>query len=83
MSSTTVWMSPETKKRLEGLKRHPRETYEDVIVRLIDASEDREPLSDEAIRGIEASLEDIKAGRLVTLDEARKELRAAWHTKSD
>lgn len=76
-------MSPGTKKRLEGLKRHPRETYEDVIVRLIDSSEDPEPLSEEAIRGIEESLEDIKAGRLVTLDEARAELRAAWRTKSD
>jgi predicted transcriptional regulator len=83
MSSTTVWISPETKKRLKGMKRHPRETYEDVILRLIDSSEDAEPLSDEAIRGIEESLEDIKAGRLVTLDEARAELRAAWRTKSD
>lgn len=76
-------MSPGTKKRLKEMKRHPRETYEEVIVRLIDSSEDAEPLSDEAIRGIEESLEDIKAGRLVTLDEARAELRAAWRTKSD
>jgi predicted transcriptional regulator len=83
MGATTVWMSPETKRRLKGMKQHPRETYEDVIVRLIDITEDPEPLSDEAIRGIEESLEDIKAGRLVTLDEARAELRAAWRTKSD
>jgi len=83
MPSTTVWVSPETKKRLAGMKRYPRETFDDVIRRLMDTTEDDEPLSDEAIRGIEASLEDIKAGRLLTLDEARAELRAAWRTKSE
>jgi len=82
-SSTTVWVSPETKKRLAGMKRHPRETFDDVIRRLMDTAEDDEPLSDEAIRGIEESLEDIRAGRLLTLDEARAELRAAWRTKSE
>lgn len=65
------------------MKRYPRETYDDVIRRLMDTAEDDEPLSDEAIRGIEESLEDIKAGRLLTLDEARTELRAAWRTKSE
>lgn len=32
---TTIKLSAETKKILEGLKQHPRETYEDVIRRLI------------------------------------------------
>ncbi|QYZ80468.1 hypothetical protein E2N92_12065 [Methanofollis formosanus] len=81
MGATTVWMSPETKKRLKEMKRHPRETYEDVILRLIDTAEDPEPLSDEAIRGIEESRKDIRAGRLLPLDEARAELRAAWRTE--
>ena len=31
---TTIKLSPETKKMLEGLKQHQRETYEDVIRRL-------------------------------------------------
>ena len=39
---------------------------------------DEEPLSDEAIRGIEESLEDIRAGRPYTLEEARAELQAVW-----
>ncbi len=37
---------------------------------------DEEPLSDEAIRGIEESLEDIRAGRPYTLEEARAALQA-------
>ncbi|MDD3934366.1 MAG: antitoxin VapB family protein [Methanoculleus sp.] len=81
MSQTTVWVSQETKKRLAEMKRYPRETFDDVIRRLMDTTEDDEPLSDEAIRGIEESLEDIKAGRLYTLEEARAELQAVWRTK--
>ena len=81
MSQTTVWVSRETKERLAGMKRYPRETFEDVIKRLMNSAEDEEPLSDEAIQGIEESLEDIKAGRLYTLDEARAELQAAWRTQ--
>ncbi|MCK9278988.1 DUF7557 family protein [Methanoculleus sp. UBA303] len=81
MSQTTVWVSPETKNRLAGMKRYPRETFDDVIRRLMDSTEDDEPLSDEAIRGIEESLEDIKAGRLYTLEEARAELQAVWRTQ--
>jgi len=38
---TTIKLSAEIKKMLEDLKRHPRETYEDVIQRLI--SEERGP----------------------------------------
>jgi len=33
---TTVWVSLETKSILDRLKKHPRESYEDVIKRLIE-----------------------------------------------
>ncbi|MFY9448168.1 MAG: hypothetical protein WBJ06_01280 [Candidatus Methanoculleus thermohydrogenotrophicum] len=65
-------MSQETGKRLTGMKRYPRETFDDVIRRLMDIAEDDEPLSDEAIRGIEESLRDIKAGRLYTRGGTRR-----------
>lgn len=35
---------------------------------------DREPLTDEEIKGIEESLEDIKAGRVYSEDEAKRML---------
>ena len=73
MSATTVWITPENKSRLEGLKRHPKESYNDVIGHLIDMAVDDEPLSEEAIRGIEEALEDIRSGRLYSEDEIRKE----------
>jgi len=73
MSATTVWITPENKSRLAGLKRHPKESYNDVIARLIDMAVDDEPLSEEAIRGIEEALEDIRSGRLYSEDEIRKE----------
>lgn len=76
MSSTTVWVTPENKSRLAALKRHPKESYNDVIARLIDMAVDDEPLSEEAIRGIEEALEDIRAGRLYTEDEIEREFGA-------
>ena len=33
---TTIWVSMKTKSMLKRLKQHPRETYEDVVRRLID-----------------------------------------------
>ena len=36
MEITTIQISVETKGRLEKAKIHPRETYEDVIKRLLD-----------------------------------------------
>jgi len=36
MEITTIQLSVETKERLEKAKIHPRETYEDVIKRLLD-----------------------------------------------
>ncbi|MDD3622438.1 MAG: hypothetical protein PHQ81_08535 [Methanofollis sp.] len=71
--STTIWIDPENKNRLEHLKRHPKESYNDVISRLIDMAVDDEPLSEEAITGIVEALKDIKAGRLHSEDEIKKE----------
>jgi predicted transcriptional regulator len=73
MPATTVWITPENKSRLETLKRHPKESYNDVIARLLDMAIDDEPLSEEAIRGIEEALEDIRAGRLYSEDEIKRE----------
>lgn len=33
---STIWVSTETKARLDEAKEHPRETYEDVIKRLLE-----------------------------------------------
>ena len=83
---TTIQIDKELKERLNRLKIHPRESYNDLISRLIDSYspevasreslvETIEILSDpEMMRGIARGLEDIKAGRAKTLDQISKEL---------
>ena len=83
---TTVQIDNELKERLNRLKIHPRESYNDLISRLIDSYspeaasresliETLEILSDpEMMRGIARGLEDIKVGRTKTLDKISREL---------
>jgi predicted transcriptional regulator len=83
---TTVQIDNELKERLNRLKIHPRESYNDLISRLVDSYspevasresliETLEILSDpEMMRRIARGLEDIKAGKVKTLDQISKEL---------
>jgi len=71
---TTIQVSKEVKELLDELKLHPREPYDSVIRRLLEANIDYEPLSRETLRRIEEALEDLKAGRLYTTEEVRREL---------
>jgi len=64
---TTVQLRPETKGKLDDLKLHPRETYDELIDRLAEAAYDDEPLSVEELEDIRASEKDIKAGRVRSL----------------
>ena len=74
MAMTTVQLRPETKEKLDDLKLHPRETYDELIDRLADAAYDDEPLSDEEIEAIRESEGDIKAGRVRSLRDIMKDL---------
>ena len=71
---TTIRISHQTKELLDTLKHHSKESYEEVIGRLATMAHDDEPLSDEEIEDMKASLEDIKAGRVKTLGTIRNEL---------
>ena len=72
-ATTTICIDPKVKDKLASLKYHPRESYSSVIERLTNLAIDEEPLSDEAIKGIEEALEDIKRGRLHSEEEIMKE----------
>jgi predicted transcriptional regulator len=74
MTMTTVQVRSETKEKLNGLKLHPRETYDELIDRLADAAYDDEPLSAEELDDIKASENDIKAGRIRNLRDIMKDL---------
>ncbi len=83
---TTVQINEEIKERLNSLKIHPRESYNDLISRLIDSYspevasresliETLEILSDPGLmKGIVKGLDDMKAGRTKTLNQITKEL---------
>jgi predicted transcriptional regulator len=72
-TSTTICIEHKVKDMLTSLKRYPRESYSSVVKRLANMAIDEEPLSDEAINGIEEALEDIKQGRLHSEEEILKE----------
>ena len=78
---TTIRVSDETRQQLEELKIHPKESYNDVITRLIAAYIDDEPLSVGEIKGIEEALADIKAGRIYALSEVREEISEDYDSR--
>jgi len=84
--ATTVHLRFETKAKLDELKRHPRESYDEVVSRLADAAYDDEPLSEEEIEAIRRGEEDIRAGRLRSLREVMRDLDddvARWERSPD
>ena len=71
---TTIQVTEETKDALERMKLYPRETYEEVICRLIEISKEEEELSTETTQIIEKALEDVKSGRLYSTEEVKKRI---------
>ena len=51
-----------------------RESYDDVIKRLINITENDEDFGAESIKTIEKSLNDIKKGKIYSLKQVEKEL---------
>jgi predicted transcriptional regulator len=71
---TTIQLQPETKSRLDEIKAHPRESYDEAVNRLLDMAYDPEPLSEETLQQIEEGIADIRAGRCRPLEEVAKDL---------
>jgi predicted transcriptional regulator len=73
MPITSLRIDTSTRDRLDALKVHPRESYNEVINRLITMAVDEKPLSAEAVKGLEEALEDIRAGRVHPEGEIMKD----------
>ncbi len=71
---TTIQLDKKVKDKLKNLKLHPAESYNKVVERLIEMRTDEGELSDETIRNIEQSLEDVKAGRTLSMKEVKQRL---------
>ena len=71
-AASTIYVRKDLKERLNGLNLHPKESYNDVIEHLVSMALDDEPLSEEAIKGLEEALEDIRKGNLIPEEVIRK-----------
>jgi predicted transcriptional regulator len=65
-----IQISQDLKKELDQRKFSKNDTYEEVIWDLV---EDTMELSEETKKNIKEALEDVKAGRIYTLEEVKKE----------
>jgi BMFP domain-containing protein YqiC len=70
-STTTVQIPLALKARLDAMKIHPRETYADVLERIL---EDLEELGPATRRAVEKSRREFKAGKYKSLDEVKREM---------
>jgi len=70
--STTIKIDEKTKAKLEHLKLHKRESYNDVIERLVTSQDDE--LDPQTIKNIRKSLDDIEKGKVYSLSQVAKEL---------
>lgn len=77
MASTTIKLSKKTKRELDRFREQPRETYEQVVRKLVqiaDTARDEPSLSKEAVDAIDEARARIKSGTYVSEEEARKRL---------
>lgn len=73
-ATTTIKIDSQLKTNLDDLKLFSRETYNDVVSRLVDMAYDEEPLSEETLKRIEEALEDFKHGKYYTQEQIEAEL---------
>jgi uncharacterized protein (UPF0248 family) len=73
---TSIQIEKEIKEHLDKLKNHPRETYNDVLTRIINfmSQQNMDKLSQQTIKNIEKSLSDIKAGRISSHKDVKRRL---------
>lgn len=73
---TTIQIEKEIKEYLDKLKSHPRETYNEVLARMIHivSQQDKGELSQQTIKNIEKSLAEIKAGKVSSHKDVKRRL---------
>lgn len=71
MATTTIQLSSEMKKTLQAKKLHPRETYEEVLERLL---EDLEELNEQTKMEIGRAIRETEKGRYRTHERLKTEM---------
>lgn len=73
--STSIQIDKQIKEHLDKFKNHPRETYNEVISRMIHIMYGQtEDLSPQTIKNIEKSLAEIKAGKAISHKDVKQRL---------
>ncbi|MBI4141393.1 hypothetical protein HY484_00540 [Candidatus Woesearchaeota archaeon] len=68
---TTIQIEKKTLERLKYFKEHEKESYNEIVNKLIDEVEEGE-LSDFAFEGILRGIRDIKEGRTTPIQDVAK-----------
>ena len=71
MATTTIQLSSKLKKKLESMKLHSRETYNEVLERIL---EDLSELSGETKAEIEQAVREIQSGKYKTHEQVKAEM---------
>jgi hypothetical protein len=74
---TTIQVTPKTRERLAALKSSPRETYDELLnklLTLVPRGDDEGSYSDAFRMGLLNARFDIRSGRLTDHDEVKKRL---------
>jgi len=79
MKNTMVQLRKETVSKLKDLKKYKRETYDEIINKMIaeleeDMKEDNLILSEETIKSIKEGEEQIRKGEFYTTSQLKKEV---------
>ena len=69
MATSTIQLSLDVKRALTSMKLHSRESFNEVLERLL---EDLREVDESTKKEIEAALHEIKAGRFHTHEQVRK-----------
>lgn len=76
--STTILLPKEVKQELDSFKEYERETYSEVIRRLIARAmqdeEEKLELSEETLKGVKEAREDIKNGKVFTSKQIKDDM---------
>jgi len=73
MEKTTIQVNGITLERLKTMKRHARESYDEILNYLIDEAESDE-LTSEEIEDIKKALEEVKRGEVYSIESVAKEM---------
>lgn len=73
MEKTTIQINSDTLERLKSFKNSERQSYDEVLNNLLNNCED-EILSEDEINEIQMGLEDIKKGRIYSIENVAKGL---------